>query len=157
MPTLPTNRLERDQSAMCLSVARALWTAGPPLAFLALGSPEEQAAALTRDEELITTLLRVAAEPLLRRQFFVPGEARFSISTMNSLFSQISGFTGTVTNVYANFRFRLIDLHRLRLGDTRPPSGASAPPRAFILGPFSHPRSAHPRRVQYTEPLPRVG
>lgn len=101
----PNNALERRRAALCVQAATAMWTAASSVRLWASNADEE---------DLIDMLVLIAGETLIRRQLFVPGEMRFSVGRLQSLFSQVHSFTDTVANVVANFRFQVHDLHRLR-------------------------------------------
>ena len=118
----PNNALERRRAALCVQAATAMWTAASSVRLWASNADEE---------DLIDMLVLIAGETLIRRQLFVPGEMRFSVGRLQSLFSQVHSFTDTVANVVANFRFQVHDLHRLRTGARK------------ALRPPSHDRSTH--------------
>ena len=127
----PNNALERRRAALCVQAATAMWTAASSVRLWASNADEE---------DLIDMLVLIAGETLIRRQLFVPGEMRFSVGRLQSLFSQVHSFTDTVANVVANFRFQAHDLHRLRTGARkalRPPSHGHSTHSCARLPPHS--------------------
>ena len=127
----PNNALERRRAALCVQAATAMWTAASSVSLWASNADEE---------DLIDMLVLIAGETLIRRQLFVPGEMRFSVGRLQSLFSQVHSFTDTVANVVANFRFQAHDLHRLRTGARkalRPPSHGHSTHSCARLPPHS--------------------
>ena len=119
--TRPNNAADRASAQLCLQAAAGLFAASSrPLFWNQLyeGSDDEADGA---DEEMMDILALAAGEVHIRRQIFVPGELRFTIARLESLFGMVHSFSDMVMNVVSNFRFRLSDLPRLRRGACQSP------------------------------------
>ena len=116
----PHNHAERRRAQLCFQTATVLWTL--------YGDSDE----VQTETEMEDLLVYTAGETLIRRQLFLPGELRFSIGRLESLFSQVGSFTDTVMNIVGSFRFRIQDLARLRAGAQGLPSRVVARAELFV-------------------------
>ena len=91
----PNNALERRRAALCVQAATAMWTAASSVRLWASNADEE---------DLIDMLVLIAGETLIRRQLFVPGEMRFSVGRLQSLFSQVHRHGGNTWWPTSGFR-----------------------------------------------------
>lgn len=117
MPTLPHTALERRQAADYFFTGLMLaHERGPRLLWSTAAAYLEGGHGLAAE-----SLLMLAAEPFLRRHIYIPGEVRFSLGRLESMFGFTEAFD-VISNVFSSFRFRFEHLPLLIRGLNIPES-----------------------------------